>query len=164
METSFQNNKFEKLRNLLIVSAVLVLGSGILAYRSSKKKNPSLTVREFLSLDLKYLTTLAGMKILLVGMIGGFIFGFIDNAGLWFGMDALEPWFASKGITGNAAAGYGNTFSDGLGAFLGTFIGVIVSMESGVNLESTPIWANAIGVIVGCLVGVAFGQRFGGSL
>ena len=148
------------LNNLLMISAGLIIVLGYVAFHTKKDRNPQLTWKEFLSADMRYLTTAVGLKVMLVGMVGGIIFGFIDNAGLWFGMDALDPWFMRKGITGNAAAGYGNTFSDGLGAFLGTFIGIIVSEMSGVSLDKTPIWANAVGVIIGCLIGVAFGKRY----
>lgn len=154
-----QNNN--RLNNLLIISAILIVVSGYAAFKTKKEKNPQLTVRQFLGADMRYLTTASGIKTVMVGMVGGIIFGFIDNAGLWFGMDALDPLFVKKGITGNAAAGYGNTFSDGLGAFLGTFIAIIVSEKSNISLESTPIWANAVGVVVGCLIGIMFGQKFG---
>jgi hypothetical protein len=58
-------------------------------------------------------------KTVIVGMSANLVFGFIDNAGLFFGGCYLEELFAlfpgSKDA--NVAAGYGNTYSDFLGAF-----------------------------------------------
>lgn len=84
------------------------------------------------------------------------IFGFIDNAGLFFGSNYLEEVFSKLpgGATdANVTAGYGNTYSDTLGAFMGTFIGMIFKDLTGV--ESGPLWAEIIGIIIGCLLGIA---------
>jgi hypothetical protein len=148
------------IRNLIIGALLLITLSGIGAYKMMQRKNPDLTVKDFLGLNLKKFS----MKTLMVGMVSGIIFGFIDNFGLWVGMSALDPIFTKKlGIVSgsNTAAGYGNTFSDGLGAFLGTFIGIMVSEYYDVNIEETPIWADAVGVIIGCLIGVKAGQLIG---
>ena len=150
------------MRTLLLISAILIFVSGAVAFELRKQKNPDLTVAKFLDLNTSFLTTPQGRKSMFVGMVSGFVFGFIDNAGLWFGMDALEPFFKRNNITGNTQAGLGNTYSDGLGAFLGTFIGIIFMDTFDVDLETTPIWANAVGVIIGCLAGIVFGRSFGG--
>ena len=89
-----------------------------------------------------------------VGMMQNFIFGFIDNAGLFFGMEKLDPLF-KKFSKGNPLieAGLGNTFSDFIGAFLGTFLGEGYAIYKG-NPE-TPLLSQAVGIVLGCLVGVA---------
>lgn len=83
------------------------------------------------------------------------IFGFIDNAGLFFGCSYLDEIFAKLpgASDSNVCAGYGNTFSDFLGSFIGTFCGMMISVICG--LSDGPLWANAFGVIVGCLLGIA---------
>jgi len=48
---------------------------------------------------------------------------------------------------------YGNTFSDFLGSFIGVFCGMIIADICG--LSDGPIWANALGIIIGCLLGIA---------
>lgn len=150
------------LQRLLIVSTILIVIAGIFAFRVKKRKNPDLTMRQFLDLDMKFLFSCDGLKVTMVGMAGGLMFGFIDNAGLWFGMDALEDKLRSMGITdANTLGGYGNTYSDAVGAFLGTFVSVIVSEYTNVDINNTPIWANAIGIIIGCLIGMYFGKMFG---
>jgi hypothetical protein len=67
-------------------------------------------------------------KTIVVGMGSNVIFGFIDNAGLFFGGCYLDEIFEKLpgGKDGNICAGYGNTFSDTLGMFLGTFFGSIL--------------------------------------
>ncbi len=61
-------------------------------------------------------------------MFANIIFGFIDNAGLFFGGVYLDEIFAKLpgGLDANVTAGYGNTFSDTLGIFLGTFSGLMI--------------------------------------
>lgn len=95
---------------------------------------------------------------IIAGMAFGIIFGFIDNAGLFFGMDALDPyvkrWF---GTDVKIAAGVGNTFSDVIGAFAGSFAGSIVQNQLKSKLPDcyeSPLWAEAIGIFIGCILGI----------
>lgn len=89
-----------------------------------------------------------------IGFGSNIVFGFIDNAGLFFGGCYLEEVFAllPAASDANVAAGYGNTFSDFLGAFLGTFVGKMLADLSGIT--DSPLWAEAIGIIIGCLFGI----------
>lgn len=89
---------------LFIVSLLLIFGFGAWAYHSSDKKfkddqtnmnieipepkSDIYNIGEFLNID-KFID----FKSLMVGMGAGLVFGFIDNGGLWFGMDALDPVF-----------------------------------------------------------------------
>lgn len=61
-------------------------------------------------------------------MAANIVFGFIDNAGLFFGGVYLEELFEKLpgGDDANVLAGYGNTYSDFLGSFLGSFCGLII--------------------------------------
>lgn len=95
------------------------------------------------------------IKSIMVGMVSNFIFGMIDNGGLFFGASQLDEWFSALpgAEDANVFAGQGNTYSDLLGSFLGTFFGLMIEDLTGV--ESTPIWGDAIGIVVGCLVGIA---------
>jgi hypothetical protein len=101
---------------------------------------------------------------ILVGMSSGFIFGFVDNAGLFFGMDALDGVFSKHlpyGREDKVKAGYGNTFSDVVGSFLSKFIARIV--ESRTKVTDYPIWSETLGVFIGCLVGIAVPRMILGS-
>ena len=96
------------------------------------------------------------------GLAFGVVFGFIDNAGLFFGMEALEPYINYYfGGDDKVAAGIGNTFSDVVGAFAGAFAGNI--MESHMkkafpkdidDCVSTPPWADSVGIFIGCIIGI----------
>ena len=88
-------------------------------------------------------------KTVLVGLGSGITFGFIDNAGLWFGMDALDPILPKGTLT---KAGFGNVYADTLSAFLATFAGKIISTIT--NTDHTPLWADAVGTAIGCLIGL----------
>jgi len=52
----------------------------------------------------------------------------------------------------NVFAGYGNTYSDLLGTFVSTFLGTIISDLT--KVDDTPIWGDAFGIFVGCLIGI----------
>lgn len=87
-------------------------------------------------------------------MFSNIVFGFIDNAGLFFGGCYLDEIFEKLpgGYDANVTAGYGNTFSDFLGSFLGTFCGLIIQNITGIN--EGPIYSNSIGIVIGCLIGI----------
>lgn len=54
----------------------------------------------------------------------------------------------------NVFAGQGNTYSDFLGAFLGTFCGFIIADLTDKDPEVAPLWVHAIALVLGCLVGI----------
>jgi len=132
--------------SLVAVCVILIAISTYFAYQSEKEKEgkQNLTLMEFLSID-----KMPKMNNILVGMASGLVFGFIDNAGLYLGMDALDPFFSSDPLI---RAGQGNTFSDLIGSFLGTFIGLYIKNKSGI--DDYPVWSESIGIVIGCLIGV----------
>lgn len=155
-----------KMYTVILVCVVLIMITFIMAYnahksRAEKEKKPVKTMAEYLGLTK---STFCGNPMgIAVGMASNIVFGFVDNAGLFFGMDALDPVF-SKLPGGNHPlinSGYGNTFSDGIGAFLGTFIGNYIQDKSGI--DDTPLWSQAIGIVIGCLIGVAVPAKMTGA-
>lgn len=130
----------KNLLTFLSICIILILVVGIIAYKFSGKPN----VLNFL--DIKPFPSILAI---ITGMFANIIFGIIDNGGLFFGMSALDPFLPEGELT---RAGLGNTFSDGLGAFLGTFSGVII--KSITKIEDTPLWSDAVGIIIGCLIGL----------
>ena len=50
------------------------------------------------------------------------VFGFMDNFGIWMGIDVLEKYMPG-GVKMKAALG--NTYSDMLGAIVGTSISIV---------------------------------------
>jgi hypothetical protein len=138
---------------LIAVSILLCIIAGIILQQSEKKaaerenRKPK-TFIEILGMTSEKSTP----EKIMVGMASNFIFGFIDNAGLFFGMDALDPYFPAAKWGSKTQAGFGNTYSDALGSFLGTFIGG--SIENYTGIKDTPLWAEVFGIIAGCLFGV----------
>lgn len=130
----------KRLLTFLSICIILILVVGIIAYKFSGKPN----VLNFL--DIKPFPSVLAI---ITGMFANIIFGIIDNGGLFFGMSALDPFLPEGELT---RAGLGNTFSDGLGAFLGTFSGVII--KSITKTEDTPLWSDAVGIVIGCLIGL----------
>jgi hypothetical protein len=129
---------------LIVVCIIFITIATHYAYQSEKEKQPGLTLTQFLAID-----KVPTFKNVLVGMASGLVFGFIDNLGLYVGMDALDPFLSNDPLI---RAGQGNTFSDLVGSFLGTFIGVIIRNKSQIN--DYPVWSESIGICVGCLLGV----------
>jgi hypothetical protein len=130
----------KRLTTFLLICLSLILVVGGIAYKFNGSKN----VLSFL--DIYPFPSLVSI---LTGMASNIVFGMIDNGGLFFGMDALNPFLPKGDLT---RAGLGNTFSDGLGAFLGTFSGIIIKSITKVN--DTPLWSDAIGIVIGCLIGL----------
>lgn len=107
-----------------------------------------------------------------VGLVTNLIFGFIDNFGLFYGMDAIDNYVADvdkkenesnesyliKRITKNLTiGGIGNTFSDFIGASLGNAVGDMASTlyQSQTGEEpNTPIISEMVGIVLGCLLGL----------
>ena len=142
---------------LLIIAVIIIITIlGYIAFKLYKKdadKDESNDIWSFLGLTEEN----KAWKGILLGMSSGIVFGFIDNAGLWFGMDALDPFLETiPGVGDLTKAGLGNTFSDAVGAFAGTFAGIIIQKSLIKKGEDIPeyIWAEAIGVIIGCLLGI----------
>ena len=129
-----------KLAVFLIICLVLILVFGTVAYTMSD----SSSVLSFLGV-YPFPTLIS----IVTGMMANIVFGIIDNGGLFFGMSALDPFLPSGELT---RAGLGNTFSDGLGAFLGSFTSVMIKTVT--KVEDTPLWADAFGIVVGCLIGL----------
>ena len=140
----------KKLSNLLIASLIIILVVGALCYTYLKrhyreKENKEFTITEFIN----GVDGMPPIKNVLVGMVFGMVFGFIDNAGMFFGMDALEPFLPSEGFV---AAGIGNTYSSVLGAFLAAFLSNVIKIGTGV--DTVPVWSDAAGIVVGAVAGI----------
>ena len=146
---------------LLVVSLLLISLFGAMAYKAAQsdhlQKNPDsepLTLIQFLNNS----DGTPSLKSILVGMMSGIVFGFVDNAGLFFGMDALDPYLPGGELT---KAGLGNTYSDALGSFLSVFIGNLIQKSTGI--EKTPLWADTVGIVFGCLIGIAIPSAITGK-
>jgi hypothetical protein len=48
----------------------------------------------------------------------------------------------------------GNTYSDGLGALIGSGLSVLAKDKFDYDNEEEPVWVNFIGVVGGCFLGV----------
>ena len=140
----------KKLSTLLWASLIIIIVIGVVCYNYIKNhyketENKEFTVTEFINGT----TGIPPMKNVLVGMVFGTVFGFIDNAGMFFGMDALEPFLPTEGFI---AAGVGNTYSSVLGAFIAAFLSNVIKISTGV--DSVPVWSDAAGIIVGAILGI----------
>ena len=141
------------LMKLFIVSFLLIIIFGTITYHMDNKKYKDRTGMQLGFMDWinnNMTTTYAISKRVLVGVGAGMVFGIINNLGLWFGTDALNP-ITPKGTL--MKAGYGNIYANTLSAFLATFSGNII--EHVIHVGPTiPIWSNALGTGFGCWIGL----------
>lgn len=140
---------------ILLISCVLIISlAAYVSFRTCKKNKFENCEKDELTFGAWFNGDSVDMKSILVGMTSGVVFGFVDNAGLFLGMDQLDSLFQRLplGHEANVKAGYGNTFSDMIGAFLSTFIGRQIVYKTGVT--EYPMWSEAIGIVVGCLLGI----------
>ena len=143
---------FQKHKNLIIlllgtvimISLSIGVAFHVVNSKRVEKGDRELTFMEFVNNDSK-----VTLKQIIVGMSFGMIFGFIDNFGLWYGMDYLDPYLPGGNLT---KAGYGNTYSDFIGSTMGTSISIILNTLYPV--DEAPIWVNSLGIILGCLLGL----------
>ena len=150
--TNISLKEQKRLYNLFFYSFLLIVILGTINYyiankKYKKKYKKNLSFFHFINKgEMKN----DFFKRVLVGFGSGIVFGIIDNSGLWFGMDALDPILPNGLLT---KAGFGNVFSDSLSAFLATFTGDIISKLTGMDSHS-PIWADAAGTFTGCIIGL----------
>lgn len=140
----------KKLTNLMWASLIIILLVGFLCYiflknHYKEKEEKEFTLTEFIN----GVNGTPPLKNVIVGMVFGIVFGFIDNAGMFFGMDALEPFLPREGFV---AAGIGNTYSSVIGAFLAAFLSNVIKISTGV--DNVPVWSDAAGIVVGAVAGI----------
>ena len=143
---------FQKHKNLIILLlGTIILISVSTAWAFNTVNNKKLENGEEQVSFIEFINNgkTVSLKQILVGMSFGAIFGFIDNFGLWYGMDYLDPYLPGGNLT---KAGYGNTYSDFIGSTMGTSISIILNTLYPV--EEAPIWVNSLGIILGCLLGL----------
>ena len=141
--------------NFIIVNIVILVSSLYIAFtyhnkilRKNKKKTQTLV--EFVNRG-----QLPSLKNIFVGLVFGMVFGFMDNFGIWMGIDVLEKYMPG-GVKMKAALG--NTYSDMLGAIVGTSISIVAKDAVDYDNDDEPIWVSTFGIFLGCLLGIIFGR------
>ena len=84
----------------------------------------------------------------------GVVFGFIDAFSVWHGMTQLEKYFSGGPLT---RAGWGLLYGDLISATIGSAVGSMLRHFPG-GMKKPPIWANAIGMALGVLLGMEAGR------
>ena len=144
-----------KVFQFIIINIIIILSSVYIAYYYHNK---TLVGNKLLPISFtEYLNNTKQLKIqdVLIGIIFGVVFGFIDNVGLWIGINTLGKYMPG-GVKIQSALG--NTYSDFIGSILGTVVSLVARDAYGNIEENTPIWSNTIGILIGCLLGIVFGK------
>ena len=96
-------------------------------------------------------------KNLMIGLVFGVVWGFIDNIGLFVGLDNFSKYIKGDNLL---KAGIGNTYSGFISSIIGTFIASIAMDVFKYDDNNVPIWINTIGILLGCSLGVFVGNLF----
>ena len=148
--------------NFVFYTMLVMILTGVVAYYCQNYARRQRGEQEYSPMEFLNNGPVPSLKTILVGMIFGFTFGFIDNSSLWLGMDYLGPVFA-RVLPGNLTnAGLGNTYGDFLGSSFGTFLALI--FKSFLVVDNIPIWADCLGVTIGCLLGVLIPRYVSGKI
>ena len=149
----------KQVAKLIIVTILVILISGGTAYYVKSKQYQEKYRRPMpFSTFFNGIEKLPSWKVILVGMLYGLVFGFLDNLFIFFGIDSLEKYMPGGTLT---KAGLGNTYSDFVGALVGTYIGVIFNSLLEIDQNDIPIWANTVAITIGCLIGLLIGFLIG---
>ena len=146
-----------KVFQFIVINIVIILLSVYIAYYYHNKtrvgnKLLPVTFTEYMN-NTKHLK----IQDVIIGITFGVVFGFIDNAGLWIGLDTLSQYMPG-GVKIQSALG--NTYSDFIGSILGTVVSLVAKDMYGNIEENAPVWSNTIGILIGCLLGIVFGKVF----
>ena len=150
----------EKVFRFILLNIFLICFFITLAYivknvlRKRKNQKPQ-TFIEFLNVGKK-LT----VKNVSIGLIFGIVFGFLDNFGLWMGISVLENYMPGGVKTKSAL---GNTYSDFIGATIGSAISILAVEIFDYDNDDTPLWVNTVGIVIGCILGMIAGRLITGK-
>lgn len=138
---------WHRIASVIVGCLVVIVATGHLAYDARKDKSES--VEAWIDQD-------TSSKAILVGTVAGAAFGLIDNTLLWLGMSSMDSLFVRLpgGDQPNVLAGYGNAFSSVVSAFVSTFVGRYISSVFGVDVDRAPLWSMAVGILLGCVIGI----------
>ena len=149
---------FDKLYKFFIFNIFLITFSFYAAFRIKQY-----TLRQNNKEPIRFLDWINQGKItlkgLIVSLLFGIVFGFLDNLFLWIGIDRMTSFIPGGTLTKGA---WGNTYSDFIGATVGASIASIG--ESLLNVQDNPpIWINAVAMPLGCILGMMVGQSITGK-
>jgi hypothetical protein len=132
---------------------LVMIFTGVWAFHAQNKKRVKDGKKKYNLVEFLNNGGKPGFKTILAGMAFGFTFGFIDNSTLWLGMEYLTPIFKKMGLGGPlTSAGLGNAYGDFLGSSFGTFVAIL--LKTIITPGNVPIWADCLGVTIGCILGV----------
>jgi len=124
-------------------------------YTKHKKKiKLAQFINENINMETGVITKYSSRDVIL-SLIFGILFGAIDNIGLFIGAGSFGELIGSE----KTKEPWGNTYSDLIGATVGTFISKISIFkytDTDKPYQGGPIWANSISIIIGCIIPILF--------
>lgn len=149
--------------NLLLKVLYYIIIFGYLCYftiliifhtKHNKKIKLGQFINENINIETGEITKYSSRDVIL-SLIFGMLFGAIDNIGLFIGAGSFGELIGSE----KTKEPWGNTYSDLIGATVGTFISKISIFkytDTDKPYQGGPIWANSISIIIGCIIPILF--------
>jgi hypothetical protein len=147
--------------NFIVVNLIIFAGSLFIAYKYHNKVLKRTGKKQVTFVEFINNGKLPSFKNIMIGLIFGMVFGFLDNFGIWIGIEKLNNFLPGGQLT---KAALGNTYSDMLGAIVGTSISIMAKDGLNYDDDDQPIWLNTIGIVLGCLLGLVAGRLVTGKV
>lgn len=142
--------------NIFIISLFIFIAFIVKNQKLKNKNKKPISFVTFLN---------AGKKLtfrnVFIGLIFGIVFGFLDNFGLWMGISILEEYMPG-GVKMKSALG--NTYSDFIGATIGSAISILAAELYDYDNDDAPLWVNTVGILIGCILGMIAGIIITGKI
>jgi hypothetical protein len=132
---------------MMSVTSCVIAGSWLTMIK--KNKEP-VTLKKLFELEQII------QKNVMVGLVQGVVFGFIDNGAMYLGLDAIEQLLPKHNAM--VRAGYGNMYSSIFGSIMGACLSKAVKKST--EIHDSPWWADTIGIIAGSFVGIHLPRYF----
>ena len=132
--------------NILLIVLSIYFTFYLKNYYLERKGKKRITFKEFMNNG-----NVPNIENIIIGLIFGIAFGFIDNIALGFGIKNLEKYMTGGVLIKSVL---GNTYSNILGLIIGTCISIIAREILSIEVYQQLIWVNILGMLVGCLLGL----------
>ena len=157
---AFKDNNLLAVQTLSMWFGIIMslFTAGVLfGYTEYRRKYPQLDI-SFIDYYSRFLFGDGDMRFSMTNFVKGLgfglVFGFIDNFGLATGMEALDSYVPTTFVKPvDVKDAYGNTFSDFIGSFIGTFF-VSLVLGRHTDTPAPPLASDVMGVTLGCVIGL----------
>jgi len=145
-----------KLLRFIIGTVFVILIALYIAFRIKKTTDETVSKYSFRDFLNDGITT-PSLNDIIVGMSFGIAMGFVDTIAIWLGVDQLGKYI--KGGP-NLKAAVGNMYSNLVAISVGSAVTIVMSSLIKLKKNQSPVYLNAIGSIIGAILGITISETF----